>query len=137
MRLSLPVALMVALAACGADTSTGPTPATFAGTWFITSVSGDGLPYVLQAANPKLEILNDALAVNASGTFVRNHLYRTTQGTTVTIQSVADTGTFVITGAAVTFRQNTDGSTLTGSLSGNSLAVMESGLVYKYTKPEY
>lgn len=137
MRRLLAITSLIVLAACGAAASVDPTPASFAGTWFLTSLNGDGLPYVLQAANPKREILNDALAVNANGTFVRNHLFRTTNGTTVTIQSVADTGTFALAGNAVTFRLNNDGSTLAGSIAGNRLTVAEAGFIYGYTRPEY
>jgi hypothetical protein len=52
----------------------------------------------------------------------------------VTTDSLPDAGTYALNGTAVTFTFESDGSTGTGSLSGNSLTVAAGGLALIYKK---
>jgi hypothetical protein len=133
MRRLFAVVTLLALAACGGDSSTGIN-GNIAGTYNLSTVNGSGLPFVLQAANPKVEILSDQLIVNGNGTFSENGSFRVTNGTQVTTQVIPDAGTYTINGTAVSFVFNSDGSTGTGTLSGNSLIIAQSGFSSVYTK---
>jgi heat shock protein HslJ len=122
------------LAGCGSDSSTAPTQASVAGTWNLSTINGSPLPFTLQAANPKIEYLNEQLIVSASGTFTQTANARFTINGAVTTQAIADAGTYVLNGTAVTFRFNSDGSSGTGTVSGNTLTVAEAGFSEVYTK---
>ena len=54
----------VLLAGCGGDAATPPIPASLAGTWNLSTVNGTPLPFVVQLANPKIEILSDQLVLS-------------------------------------------------------------------------
>jgi len=133
MRRFLAVIALVALSACGSDSSTGIS-GSIAGTYNLTSVNGSGLPFTLQASNPKIEILSDQLIINTGGTFTENGNFRITNGTSVTTQSLPDAGTYIQNGTAVSFVFQSDGSTGTGTISGNTLTVAQSGFSSVYTK---
>src|SRR3982751_3530978 len=85
----------VLLAGCGGDPGTPPTDATLAGTWNLATVNGLPLPFTVQPANPKIEILSDQLVLSDGGTFSQSVQARATSGGTVTTQSIADGGTYV------------------------------------------
>jgi hypothetical protein len=88
----------------------------------------------LQAASPKIEYLNEQLIVSASGTFTQTGNARYTANGVVSTQALVDAGTYVLNGTAVTFRFNSDGSSGTGTVSGNTLTVAEGGFSEVYTK---
>jgi hypothetical protein len=134
-RLLSLVVLATALSACGSDSSTQPTQASVAGTWNLTSVNGVALPWLAQAADPKVEVLNDQLVLSANGTFTQSQNVRFTDATqVVTTQAFNDAGTYSLNGASATFRFNSDGSSGTGTISGNTLTVGETGFSFVYTK---
>jgi hypothetical protein len=133
MRRLVSILLVVALTACG-DSSTGPTRATLSGTYNLTSVNGSVLPFTAQASDPKVEILGDQIVADGGGLFTENGSYRVTDAGTVTTTPITDAGTYVITGTAVVFRFDSDGSTGTGTISGNTFTVADNGLSFVYTK---
>jgi len=93
--------------------------------------TGSPLPFVVQASNPKLEVLSDQLVVNANGTFTENGQLRVSQGGTVVNQAVVGAGTYTLDGTAVSF-QWSDGSTGTATVSGRTATVAEDGYSYVY-----
>jgi hypothetical protein len=100
----------------------------------LSSINGSPLPYTLQATNPKIEYLNEQIIVSSSGTFTQTANYRVTTSGVVANQPIADAGTYILTGTAVTFRFNSDGSTGTGTVSGNTLVVATGGFSLAYAK---
>jgi hypothetical protein len=129
------VALAIAfVGACGSDSNTAPTQSSIAGTWALVSVNGTALPVIVQATNPKVEILSEQLGITAGGTFTQTGQARLTQGTTVTTQAYADAGTYTLSGTAAVFRFNSDGSSGTGTITGNTLTVGDAGFSFVYQK---
>jgi hypothetical protein len=126
-------AAMAFVAGCGSDSPTTPTQASVAGTWNLTTVNGAQLPYTLQAANPKTEVLGDQLVVLANGTFTESTQLRYTSGTTVTTETVPDGGTYTLNGTSATLNFS-DGSATAGTLSGNSFTIAVPGLSLVYQK---
>ena len=134
MRKFLTVAVFALFTACGGDSSTQPVTASVVGTYQLSTINGSGLPFVLQAANPKVEILGDQLVVNAGGTFSQNTSIRVTNGTAVTTQTLLDAGTYTLNGTAATFMFNSDGSTGTATVGTNQLTIAEGGFSSVYKK---
>lgn len=127
--------LMVA-SACG-DDSTGPgtVQESVVGTWTLTSVNGSALPYTVeQSGANKIEVMSDVLTVGAGGAFTQLTTVRITQNGVVTTQSLPDAGTYTVSGTAVTFRFDSDGSSGTGTLNGKTLTVAAEGLSLVYAK---
>jgi len=124
-------ATAVFLAGCGSDDSTGPTQSV-AGTWNLTTVNGSPLPFTIQAT-PKIEVLSDQLVVSANGTFTESTQTRTTNGTSVSLQTLPDGGTYTLNGTAATFIFN-DGTTGAGTVTGTGLIVAFPGVSLSYQK---
>ena len=123
------------LLACGDDSATAPTTDSVAGTWSLQSINGTALPYVVfQIGADKVELVSDVVVAVASGTFTQTTVVRTTASGQVTTESQADAGTWSLNGTAVTFQFNGDGTTGTGSISGNSMTIAESGFAFVYRK---
>jgi hypothetical protein len=133
MRKSL-IAFLALTLACSGD-STGPTEASVAGTWNLQSINGTALPFVVaQTGTNKVEITGDVLTVTASGSFTEITTVRTTQNGTSTTQTVPDAGTYVLNGNNVTFQFQSDGSVGSGTVSGSTLTVSQTGLSLIYKK---
>ena|SRR5438067_7463471 len=131
----LTLALLLVGVSCGGDSPTAPTLASVAGTWSLQTVNGGALPFVVsQTSTSKLEVISDVLIVALGGTFTETTTIRTTQNGAVSTQAQADAGTFVLNGTAVAFTFNSDGSTGTGSLSGNTMTVTDLGFAFVYKK---
>ena len=136
MRRLISCMLFVVAAACGGgDAPTQPTSASVAGTWNLQTVNGAPLPYVAaQVGADKVELMSDVITAVASGSFTQMTQVRVTQNGQVTTQSIPDAGSFTLAGTAVNFTFDSDGSSGTGSLSGNTLTVAEGGFAFVYKK---
>jgi len=136
MRRLVAALLVSAALACGGDDSiTVPTNASVAGTWTLQSVNGSPLPFVIvQSGSNKSELTADVLTVGSSGNFTQLTTIRNTLNGQVTTQSTPDAGTYTLNGTAATFRFNSDGSTGTGAINGNTLTVADVGLVMVYQR---
>jgi hypothetical protein len=133
-RSLLILGLGLALGACGSDSSTEAS-ATIAGTWNLQSVNGSALPFViLQSGANKAEILSDVITISGTGSFTQTTTVRTTVNGAATTQSVADAGTYTLSGSAITLRFNSDNSTGTGSWSGNTITATADGFAYVYKR---
>jgi hypothetical protein len=125
-------AATVLLAGCDSGDTTVPTQNAVSGTWNLTTVNGSPLPFTIQST-PKIEVVSDQLVVSANGTFTESTQTRTTNGTTITTQTIPDAGTYSLNGTAATFIFN-DGTTGAGTVSGNTLTVAMTGVSLVYQK---
>jgi hypothetical protein len=87
-----------------------------------------------QTGTNKAEIVGDVYVISGTGSFTQTTTVRTTTNGVATTQSVADAGTYTLNGTAITVRYNSDGSTATGSWSGNTITVTQDGLAAVYTR---
>jgi hypothetical protein len=135
MRRALAViAVLGLLTACGSDSSTQPTGNSIAGTWVLQTANGSALPFVYsqQGAN-KAEVVSDIATVDTHGAYTQITQIRLTINGQVTTQSVSDAGTYTLNGTAIVLRSN-DGSSVTGSVSGNTFTLAIDGVAYIYKK---
>lgn len=134
-RLAVVALVPLFLLACGGSDSTGPESITVAGTWNLQTVNGSPLPYVvLQIGADKIELLSDRITAVESGSFTQLTQFRVTESGVVTNESLSDAGSFTRNGNAVTVFFNSDGSTATGSISGNTFTVGVDGTAYVYKR---
>jgi hypothetical protein len=129
----------VVLAGCGSDSSTDPTQSSLAGssalvgTWNLTTVGGIALPFVLQDANPKVELLGDRLVLSVNGTFTQTMTARFSDDVAEVTRDFPDFGTYALNGASATFRFS-DGTSGSGTLLGNSITVGGTGTEFVYQR---
>jgi hypothetical protein len=140
MRRLLAVAVLLASASCSSDSSTNPT-ASLAGTWNLSTVNGSPLPFLLQELDlqattptPRVELLNDQIIAASAGTFTETADARITDATGPLTVHFADKGTWALSGNAITFHFDSDGSSGTGTLNGNSFTIGEVGFASVYVK---
>jgi hypothetical protein len=134
MRRVVSCMLLIVAAACGGDSPTQPT-ASVVGTWNLQTVNGSALPYLVPETDTvKVELLSDVLTVAANGTFTEMTQLRATQNGQASTESIPDGGSYALNGTAVTFTFDSDESTGTGSLSGNTLTVAAEGFALVYKK---
>jgi hypothetical protein len=128
------LALVALTVACG-DSTTEPTMSSIAGTWELQTVNGAALPYVIfQQGTEKVELTADVFAVTSAGTFTQLSTVRTTSNGQTETETIPDAGTYTLVGTALTFKFNSDQSTGTGSVSGNTLTVTDAGFALVYKK---
>ena len=128
------LAACVALLAIACGDSTSPS-ASAAGTWTLQTVNGAPLPFVLlQVGADKLELTSDVITANSTGSFTQMTTLKTTEDGQVTTESIPDAGTYTQAGTAITFTFNSDGSTGTGTLTGNTVTVASQGYSLVYTR---
>jgi hypothetical protein len=124
--------------ACISETTVAPiSNADLAGSYTLRTVNGGGLPAVIQTAigtQPKVEILSDSITVRVDGTWSGVESFRITAGATVDTQTVSSGGTYAVNGSLVTFRDSSDGSVFTASVSGNAFLLSDGVSTFVYSK---
>lgn len=125
--------LLVA-ASCGGD-STAPGTGNIAGTYALQTVNGASPPFLVPLiGSDRIEVLTETVTLSQDHGFTQQGSLRITQNGTVSIDSFVETGVYTRNGTAVNFAFNSDGTTGTGTLSGNTLTVGISGLSLVYRK---
>lgn len=129
------LALASSAVACNSDNATNPTAESLAGTWNLSTLNGNPLPFLLQASNPKVEFLNDQFVVSSNGTFTDTYNFRFTDAAgVVTTDGGSDAGTWTLNGTAVVFRYDVDASTSTATVNGNTFTIAAGGFSQVFTK---
>lgn len=132
MRATLLLVLAL-LVGCG-DDGTGP-GGSIVGTWSLQSVNGTNLPFVIaQTGQNKTELTGDVYSVLAGGAFTQVTTIRTTINGAVTNQTITDSGSYTQNGTAVTFFFASDGSSVTGAVSGSTITMADDGVSGIYRK---
>ncbi len=129
-----PVALTVALAVSlltGCGDATGPEA--IAGNYALRTINGQDLPFILvQVLSDKIEITAGSVRINSDNTYSTSVTVAITEGGTTTSETGTSTGTYTLNGTAITF--TSEGETFTGSITGNTLTIIDEGLTLVYQK---
>ena len=128
------IVLAFVLAACAGDSSTAPS--SVVGTWGLQTVNGAALPFVVgQAGASKSELLADTIKLASGGGFIESSSFRTTFNGVVALQTIADTGTYTLSGSSLTLSSTTSaGSSGSGTVSGNTITATIQGLAFVYKR---
>ncbi len=135
MRLSklFVVVIAICIAGCdsGGDSNQG---SSFTGNYLLISVEGQPLPAIIvQVLNDTVEITAGNIRINADQTFSSSATARLTESGGVTTETVSQTGTYTNNNTAFTFTYS-DGTSETGSISGNDLTLISEGLALVFRK---
>ena len=133
VRLAVAAALSLPFAACGGDGGTG-LDTELSGTYTLRSVNGQPLPFVAyEDAVEKFELLGDEFDFGAR-TFTQSTDFRYTERGVVTTDTFEDSGRYTLDGNALTVEFDSDGSSVTGAVDGNSFTLAGDGVVLLYRK---
>ena len=126
--------MMLAMLACGGDSATSASAAVV-GNWTLSTLNATALPYPFSGSGAnKSEVTGGALTVTATSYSVVFSVRNTVNNVPTTTTS-SDAGTVAISGSSVTLHSTVDATTtLTGTVSGNTLTLSETGFVYVFTR---
>ena len=125
------VAMLVAAAACGSNDSTSP-PLGASGTWSLQTINGTALPVTIGSGSQAVSVVSSTLTISSNGNYNEVVTLRPLGAASNTI--FTEIGTWSFTNGVVTFNDQTDGITYTGSISGNSLTENTGGFVSVYAR---
>lgn len=127
-------ALIAVAGACGGDGNGITDVASVAGTYSLKTVNGAPLPFVFfDEGGYKLEVTAASYTLSSAGTFSNTATIRETENGAVFTSTETITGTYTVSGASVTFI-GSDGESVTGSISGNTLQFSEDGVTAVFMK---
>ena len=139
MRTITLAGIVLALAACGSDSGVGPTaaPATVAGTYNLTTVDGQALPFtVLDLGAYQAKLAAGTLTLKADGTYTFQFGIRIEDSGNVRSVSQSDGGVWKTNAGAITLTSNEASVTRTGAVSGGLMTLQSSTFVFGLTKQQ-
>ncbi len=125
--LRILIGISLSLAACGDGGPNGGVDGTYA----LATVNGETLPFSCffnPIAIVGLEITAGSVSLQATGSWGGFLTIRETNGASITTENATGSGTWTESGGTVQFSDPTGGP-FTGTLSGNSLTVVENDFV--------
>jgi hypothetical protein len=105
------------------------------GTWRLQTVNGLQLPFTLEGAGAdKVDLTAEAITLVAPSRVTMVTTFRVTEGGNVSSESVPDAGTYAVNGSTVTFKFDSDGSTPTATVNGDTMTLGDIGLTFVYRR---
>ena len=125
---------LVPLLILGCSDATGPGPGV-AGTWRLQTVNGAPLPFILDEPGvDKLELTGEVITLVGPSSVTMVTTFRVTVGSNVFTESIPDNGTYAVDGSTVRFTFESDGSTPTATVAGNTMTLDDIGLRFVYRR---
>jgi hypothetical protein len=137
MRQHILLLATCALIACGSDASTNVDAASapMAGTYVLKSMNGTTLPYTFASGPYTYTVTADALTLTETGSWTENGNYTVAQnGGAAQASTLAANGTYVRTGASVTFKTTTEPSWYVGTFTGSSFTLTDGLRTHVFVK---
>jgi hypothetical protein len=134
MRLIRPLCLALALtslAACGVDSNTTPVGDVVGGTYDLTTIDGQPLPFVQPGTTPQTTIVSGTFVASKTGSFTESRVVRTVS--TGATRTDVTTGQLQIGGSVLTWTL-TGGTSGLGSISTNKLTLVFPSGTFDYIR---
>ena len=136
-RLAASILLLAAvtLSACGDSTGPGLGLGAPTGTYTLQTINGTALPYTVDdGAGTVVVILSDAFTLQDGGRFTETFSLRVTENGTTTTETNTNAGAWTLAGTAVRLTFDVDGLSVSGTLSGGVLTIVDEGLSLVYRR---
>ena len=131
IRLLCVALVLSPLSACNIDSNTTPAGDVVAGTYNLTSIDDQSLPFVQPSSSPQTAIVSGTFVANKDGSFTESRVVRTvSSGAT---QTVTTTGQLQIGGSVLTYKL-TGGASGLGSISTNQLTLQFAAGTFLYIR---
>ena len=132
---SFVVATLALLVACDPTDTTEAGIAMVAGTYQLSTVNGQPLPFTESAATPVVRLTASQLVARSDGTFTETSTRTTTTGAGTTTTNTATSGTYSVGGQVVSFVSSSgSGFSGLGSYNPGILTVPVDSRTYVYSK---
>jgi hypothetical protein len=137
VRLAVSVGALATLVACGSDSGTG-VRASVAGTYQLSTVNGQPLPFTMNSSGAVVVITAGQLVAESNGAFTETITRTTTPpGGTATTATIAATGTYSVGTSVIVFTYADVGGTVgtvLGSLTSGGLSIQNGANAFEYKK---
>lgn len=136
-RLAATILLLAAvtLPACGDSTGPGLGLGTPTGTYTLRTVNGNTLPFTIEdGAGVTVVIVSDAFTLQDGGRFTEAFSLRVTENGTTTTESGTNAGSWTLSATAITLTLDGGGPSISGTLSGGVMTIVDSGLSLVYRR---
>lgn len=128
------LSLIVSLLIVSCSDASGPGGGV-AGTWRLEKVNGSALPFTLpDEPVDKLELTGEVITLVPPRTLTIVTTFRVTDGSNVYSESIPDGGTYSVNGSTVTLTWDSDGTTDTATVNGNTMTLDDIGLTFVYRR---
>lgn len=108
---------------------------TVVGNWTLRTVNGSALPYTITSSGGnKTEIIDDTIILYEGFTFAETIHTRVTQNGQVSTVTTGETGSYSLFGTSVTLTGNSGALARRGLIDGNTMTIVENGVVSAYKK---
>lgn len=137
MRRMFLGALLVVLAACGSDTTTGPdVDLSFVGTYTLRTIDGSKLPYVfLQTGQDAAAMTASTIVIADGGTWSEQSEFRITDNGQTETQVVSNNGTWFRSANNLILTSTLHNNTpYSGTFSTNQLTLSDGSLTYVFSR---
>jgi hypothetical protein len=119
------------LSACNIDSNSTPAGNVVGGTYNLTSIDGQSLPFVQPSSSPQTAIVSGTFVASKDGSFSESRVIRTvSSGAT---QTVVTTGQLEIGGSVLSYTL-TGGVSGLGSISANQLTLQFAAGTFLYIR---
>jgi len=135
IRVAISAGALAVLSACGgSDAGTG-VRASVAGTYQLSTVNGQALPFTETSSGAVVKITAGQLVAQSDGTFSES-LTRTTTppGGATTTATTTTTGTYTVGNQVIVFTYGGSAGTSLGSLIGNGVSIQSGVNAFVYVK---
>jgi hypothetical protein len=138
MRRILLLGIAIILVACGRDdvaSPATPTPSTISGSYRLTTVDGQSLPFVaIDLGAYQARLVSGTLDLNANGTYSLELNHRVDDSGNVRTGTDSDVGVWKITRDSIALASTAGNFAKTGTVSGNVITLQASIRVLVLTK---
>jgi hypothetical protein len=131
-RAWIAVAVLAAATACGSDDDSTSPIVGASGTWSLQSINGSALPVTIGSGTQAVSVIASTLTISSNGNYNEVVTLRPAGASSNT--TFTEIGTWSFTNGVVTFNDQTDGITYTGSVNGNTLTENTAGFVSVYAR---
>lgn len=126
MKARLALATLALVAACGSDSASPGTTASFAGTWYLATINGFQLPVDVQTDSGKFNIRDAVLTTTESGSWSETPTgYAVVGGGALQTRVRSRAGTWTRGGATVTLRTTAGTTAYQGTIAGTQFKLIE------------
>ena len=136
MRTIPLLGIVLTLVACGHDgVGPSPTPSTIPGTYNLTTVDGQVLPFTaLDLGAYQAKLVSGTLTLRSDGTYALQFGIRIEDSGNVRTAAESDGGLWNVNEKAITLASTQGDSARTGTVSGNVITLQSSIRVFGLTK---
>jgi hypothetical protein len=135
IRLAVLVGALATLASCGGSDSGTGVRAAVTGTYQLSTVNGQPLPFTENSTGAVVKVTAGQLVAQSDGAFTETLTKSTTPpGGTTTTASVVSSGTYTVGNQVIVFTYSGSASTVLGSITNSGVSIQNGPNSFDYKR---